>query len=290
MLALACAFGAAVAYGFATLLQAVGAGRAAAGAGLDPRLLLRLSRSAPYVAGLAVDAVAFGLTLIALRRLPVYLVQSVVSANLAVVAVLAALLLGASLGAADWLSVGAVAVGLALLAASAGPEHPVSLSSAGRWSLLVVAVVVTVLAAVLAGGGAAPGGPALGVLAGLEFGVVALAARVLPAVLDPVRLLRDPAVWALACAGAAGTLVYATALQRGPLTATSAAVIASETLAPAVAGAILVGDLPKAGWLPAAIAGTVLVLGGATRLARHDPGVGNRPADVAPPPAAPPPR
>ena len=157
--------------------------------------------SAPYVGGLVVDAGAFGLTLVALRRLPVYLVQSVVSANLAVVAVLASLLLGASLGAADWLCVAAVAAGMVVLAASAGAGELGSLSAAGRWSLLVTAVLVTAAAAVLAGRPIAPGGPVLGIFAGLEFGVVAMAARVLPASLDPVRLLRDPAVWALVCAG-----------------------------------------------------------------------------------------
>lgn len=269
MVGLACAFVAAVAYGFATVLQAVGAGPTTAGSGLDPRLLWRLSRSAPYVGGLAMDAVAFGLTLVALRRLPVYFVQSVVSANLAVVAVLASLLLGASLRAADWLCVAAVAAGLVLLAASADAGELGSLPAAGRWSLLVTAGVVTVVTAVLARHSTT--GPVLGVFAGLEFGVVALAARVLPASLDLVRLLQDPAVWALVCAGVSGTLVYATALQRGPLTATSAAVIASETLVPAVAGAILIGDLPRSGSMPAAIAGLVLVLGGAIRLARIEP-------------------
>jgi drug/metabolite transporter (DMT)-like permease len=283
VLELACAFAAAVGYGFATYLQAIGAGRATSTTGLDPRLLLRLGRSLPYVAGLAVDAVAFALTVVALRRLPVYLVQSIVSANLAVVAVLAALLLSATLGVADWLSIAAIAAGLVLLAASAGPEQLASLSDAGRWWLLVTAIVVTAVAAGLAGAGAASSGPALGVLSGLEFGVVALAARVLPATLSPLTLLRDPAVWTLVCAGIAGTLVYATALQRGPLTATSAAVIASETLAPAIAGALLVGDLPKSGWLPAAVVGIALVLAGALRLARHEPAPAPRPAEVAPP-------
>jgi hypothetical protein len=267
---------AAAAYGLATILQAVGTRRVAAGAGLDVRLLVRLSRSAPYVTGLALDAAAFALTVVALRHLPVYLVQSAVAANLAVVAVLARLFLGASLGTADWLCVAAVAAGLALLAASAGPEHPAALGPAGRWSLLAAAVAATVAAADLARRPAGTG-PALGLLAGVEFGVVALAARVLPAALHPLELLRDPAVWALACAGVAGTLVYATALQRGPITATSAAVIASETLAPAVVAALLLGDVPKSGWLPAVVAGIALVLGGAARLARHEPVAGARP-------------
>jgi drug/metabolite transporter (DMT)-like permease len=105
---------------------------------------------------------------------------------------------------------------------------------------------------------------------------------VLPTVLDPLRLLRDPSVWALAVAGVAGTLVYATALQRGPLTATSAAVIGSETLAPAVAAAILLGDLPRPGGWPAAVGGVALVLAGAGLLARREPVAGPRPAATRP--------
>jgi drug/metabolite transporter (DMT)-like permease len=280
VLGLSCALGAAVVYGLATILQAVGAQRVAAGSGLDPRLLLRLSRSAPYVAGLALDAVAFALTLVALRHLPVYVVQSAVSANLAVVAVLAGLL-GTSLTSTDWLYVAAVGAGLVLVAASAGPEQPAPMAVAGRWALLAAAVVVVLAAAELTRRPAGSG-PALGLLAGLEFGIVALAARVLPTVLDPLRLLRDPSVWALAVAGVAGTLVYATALQRGPLTATSAAVIGSETLAPAVAAAILIGDLPRPGWLPAAVGGVALVLAGAGLLARHEPVAGPRPAASRP--------
>src|SRR4051794_14596725 len=50
---LAGAFAAAIAYGAATVLQAIGARRTGRAAGPDARLLLRLLHSAPYVTGLA---------------------------------------------------------------------------------------------------------------------------------------------------------------------------------------------------------------------------------------------
>jgi drug/metabolite transporter (DMT)-like permease len=267
VLALLCALAAAVAYGGATVLQAVAAARADRAEGLDPRLLLRLLRSGPYAAGLLLDLVGFALSLVALRQLPVYAVQSAISANLAVVALLSGPVLHARIGRPAWLAVGAVVAGLGLVALSAGREHPGVLSGSGRWGLLATAVLLSLVAAALA---RRPGvtGIVLGLLAGLEFGLVALAGRVVPATLDPTVLVRDPAVWALLGAGAVSQVLYPAALQRGSVTATSATVVAAETLAPALAGAALLGDTPRPGWVPAALAGVALVLAGALRLSR----------------------
>lgn len=262
----ACALAAALAYGLATVLQAVGASRVTRADTLDVRLLLRLARSAPYLVGLLLDAAGFLLVLVALRQLPVYVVQSAVSANLAVVAVLAWLLLQVPMQVTDWLWIGAIGAGLILVAMSAAPSGRAALPAGGRWALLAVAVAAAVGSAGVARRPVGTG-PVLGVVAGAEFGVVALAARVLPSTLEPARLAVDPASWALLTAGAAGTLVYATALQRGPLTATSAAVVATETVGPAAVAAVVLGDLPRSGWLLPAVAGVALVVTGAVRLA-----------------------
>jgi hypothetical protein len=263
---LLCAVAAALAYGLATVLQSVGARRVAAG-GPEP-WLRRLARSAPYLAGLGLDGAGFGLAVVALHRLPVYAVQAIVSANLAVVALLAHWLLGVVLPRPDRLRLAAVAVGLALVAGSAAAGPAATLAAAGRWALLGAAAGLAAVSAAAARRPAASG-PALGTLVGLEFGVVALAGRVVSWA-DPLRLPADPAAWALAGAGLVALLVYPVALGRGPLTATSAALVAAETVAPALAAAVLLGDLPRPGWWPAAVAGTVLVLAGAAGLARHE--------------------
>src|ERR671933_283751 len=90
-----------VCYGVATVLQAVSARPAPRTVEVDPRLLRRLSRQLPFVAGLALDVVGFGLQFLALRVLPVFLVQAAMSANLAVTALVAVPVLQVRLGRRD---------------------------------------------------------------------------------------------------------------------------------------------------------------------------------------------
>src|SRR4051794_22677638 len=79
--------------------------------GLDARLFLRLSRGAPFVGGLLLDAVGFAAQFAALRRLPVFVVQTAQASSLAVMAVVAVPVLGARLGARQWAAIAAVCAG-----------------------------------------------------------------------------------------------------------------------------------------------------------------------------------
>ena len=72
---------AAVAYGVASVLQSVAARRSAASTGLDPRLLVRLLRQAPYVAGVALDLLGFLASVAALHRLPLFFVAAAVASE-----------------------------------------------------------------------------------------------------------------------------------------------------------------------------------------------------------------
>src|SRR4051794_37721516 len=119
---LAGAFAAAIAYGAATVLQAVGARTTGRSEGPDARLLMRLLRSAPYVAGLSLDGVGFALSLAALRTQPLFIVQAIVSSSLAVTALLAVLTLHARLELLEWFALGLVTAGLAVLGVSGRGE------------------------------------------------------------------------------------------------------------------------------------------------------------------------
>ena len=80
VLGLVAALAAAVAFGVASVLQAVGSRRLATAAP-DARLLLRLLRSLPYVAGLGLDVVGFAATVVALRTLPLFVVESAIASR-----------------------------------------------------------------------------------------------------------------------------------------------------------------------------------------------------------------
>ena len=80
---------AALCYGAGAILQATAARSQQVTGGLDVALLVRLVRQLPYVAGLGLDAVGFVASLVALRSLPLFLVQAVIASSVGVTAVLA---------------------------------------------------------------------------------------------------------------------------------------------------------------------------------------------------------
>ena len=270
LLALLAALGAAVAFGLAALLQAVAAREEPDAVGIDPRLLLHLLRRPPFVVALVLNLLGFALHLLALRSLPLFLAQAVVSSSVAVTAVASARVLKSPLGRPEVVAVVAVVAGLALLTATAD-EVGESATSGGARALLLLAVVALVGLGVAAGRlSGAVGASVLGLAAGLGFAVVAISARVLPD-LAPQRLLTEPAAYALVAGGAVGFLLYSVALQRaGVLTATSATVV-GQTVAPALVGLVLLGDRVRDRAAPLVVLGLVLAVSGCAALARRDP-------------------
>jgi drug/metabolite transporter (DMT)-like permease len=269
---LAGAFAAAVAYGVATVLQAVGARRTTKSDAPGARLLWQLVRSIPYVLGVLLDAVGFALSLAALRSQPLFTVQAIVASSLAVTALLAVVVLRTRLIPLEWIALGLVTAGLVLLAMSASEQKPAHVDYDGRVLLLVGVLAV---AAVTAGAAArrTDGGRndtwALGCLAGLMYGAGGIGARVLATPKSVGGLLVDPALWAMLVSGILGLLLYAMALQRGSVTVATSAVVVTETLVPAALGVTLLGDRPAHGGTALAAAGFAVTVLGSLLLARY---------------------
>jgi drug/metabolite transporter (DMT)-like permease len=266
---------AALFYGIASVMQSVAAHEAsnrepqdADAGGVDPGLLPRMLRQWRFVVSLCLDALGFVAQLIALQRLPLFAVQAIVAANLAVTAVVASMVIKVRLSLREWLAVTGVVAGVGLLGSSAGPEGA---SQAGV--VFKLALIVAIAALGLIGLAAArllrdPGRTlALGLVAGFGYGVIGIAARVLNG-FEPLTLLRDPAAYAVAAAGIVSFVFYATALEGGSVTVATAAVVLAETLPPAVIGVIFLGDRTRPGLEPAAVAGFLLAVASAVMLAR----------------------
>ena len=264
---LACALVAAVAYGVASVLQAVAARAVdSGGSGVDPRLLVRVLRQWRYVLGLSMDALGFLAQLVALRVLPLFVVQAALAASLAVTAV-AAIGIGARLRGREWGAIAAVCAGLALLGLSAQSEGS---APVGLGVHLAIAVATVLLAGVGALAGRAPGAirsPALGLVAGLGFALVAMAGRVLDTS-SVGAILSDPAAYTIAGAGLVAMLFFASALQRGSVTTATALMVIGETVLPSLVGVVALGDTTRPGFAPVAIAGFVLAVAAALALAR----------------------
>ena len=250
----------------ATILQAIGARHARRYDTVDPRLLLSVLRSGAYVVGLIMLTASFVVTLVALHSTPLFVVQAINGASLAFIAALSWVLFRAKLTASEWIAIGTVFAGIVLLVVAQRPSKADSLPLVGQWALLGAAVLLGVIAFTatrLLSGSALPA-----LLAGLAFGDAAVGSRVI-ADQSMAALLVSPATYAVGVAGLLGALLYATALQRGSVTAVFAASTVGQTLGPAATGWLLLGDSVHAGLLPAAAVGFGLTIAGAIFLARH---------------------
>src|SRR5215469_3253874 len=274
---MAAALVAALCYGVAAVMQAMAvraASRRTADSAnksrlgtVDPGLVVRMLHQGPFIASLGLDLIGFFAQLVALRQLPLFAAQAIIASNLAVTAVFAAWLIHLELTWREWLAVGGVVLGVGMLGASAGPHAATGASDEFKLAL-IVAVAGVAVAGVAASRLREPARtPMLGAMAGLGYGVLAVAARVLPG-FYPHQLIRDPAAYALAAAGIVSFMLYATALEGGSVTVATAAVVLAETTPPAVVGVLLLGDSTRHGLEAVAALGFVLAVFCAVALAR----------------------
>jgi drug/metabolite transporter (DMT)-like permease len=275
---------AALCYGVASVMQAVAVreasnrSRAQAGdGGVDPGLVPRMLSQWRFVVSVVIDLLGFVAQLVALRRLPLFAVQAMVAANLAVIAVLATLFIGAKLSLREWLAVIGVVAGVGLLGSSAGAEGAGHAGVAFKIGLIGATAALGLAGLIAARLLRDPSRTlVLGTIAGFGFGAVGIAARVLNG-FTPLTLARDPAAYAVAAAGIVSFVFYATALESGSVTVATSAVVLAETLPPAVVGVLFLGDTTRHGLAPVAVVGFALAVASAVMLARfgeadHTPG------------------
>jgi len=260
---------AAIAYGTATVLQAIGVQRMAAipdGAALWTRLVAgRL-----YAFGLILDVLGFLASVASLRTLPLFLVESAVASSVAVTAVLAVLVLDLRLRHAEITALAVIGVGLVLLAVSAEPGPAHHAGAVAGWVLLgTVALVALMLLIGLRDANSARASLILATAAGAGYGLVGIAARALEVRHPWWRTAADPVLWALLAQGALAVIAYGFALHRGRVTTVAAITMVVETVFPAIVGLVFLGDAVRDHLMLLAVIGFVATLAGSLALANQ---------------------
>ncbi|MEY9936177.1 hypothetical protein [Streptacidiphilus sp. MAP5-3] len=278
LLGLCMALLAALCFGTAMVLQALGAQKHSP-ADPDSGLLgtVKAMVNLPFAAGLLLDLFGFCAQLVALRSLPLYVVQAALAGALAVTAVLGAAMLRLRLGRAEWMGVAGVCVGLAVLGATAGKEGTKHPGSALHWILLASILVIAVAGAAVWRVREPARAAVMGALCGLGFGVVGISVRLLPSFhgMDLTPLFKDPATYALLAGGAVAFVFMTEGVRGGKVTTATAAMVLGETALPALLGVILLGDRTRPGLVWLAVLGFAVAVAGALALARF--------GEVAPP-------
>lgn len=272
LLALGAALAAACCFGVSAVLQGVAVGRTdPLRRGLDPLLLVRLLREGAFLAALALNGLGFALHVVALQTLPLFLVQVALGTSLAVTALLSARASGIRLRLPQATGVLGVCSGLALLSVSA--QEGGAMPDEGGQLRLSLALGVLVLAVAGLAAARVPGAVGsvlLALLSGAGFGVVAVAARLLPTGLGAAQVFTDTATAILVVAGVVAFLLYATSMQRGSVTLSTAGLVLTQTVVPSLLGIGLLGDAVRPGTAPQALAGFTVAVVAAMVLAREE--------------------
>ncbi|GIF16504.1 hypothetical protein [Actinoplanes teichomyceticus] len=251
-------------YAAGSILQAIGARRSTSA--------VKTLGHPLYLIGIALDMAAWLGSMVALRELAVYLVESVLAGSLAITALAAWLFLGSKLRRRDVAAIVVTICALAGLALSAGQQHMVAASFGLRLGFCVALVVVLVL------GWAATriGSPGLiASIGGLSVGAAALGGRALHLPDDEMTtvgsaawtIATEPLTWVLLVFAANGMVMYANALQRGEVGRVTAVHWTGEVIAPSVIALTILGDTVRPGWEPVALAAALITVSCAIVLA-----------------------
>lgn len=276
LIGLLTAVAASICYGTGSVLQAVGsrksarreaeaeaAGQVTGRGGPSLSSTAKAAMTWEFVVGTVLDFIGFGLGALAARMLPLFLSQTVISANLVITAVLSVRLLGIRLTRAEWTSIGVVCSALVLLASAAGPEGSGHTPLATHWWLLAISVLLMVGGTVLVRLLGARAAILAGLLSGLGFGALGVGVRIL----DLGSFVTDPALYAILVAGIGGMYLHTVALQIGSVNGATAALVVGETVLPGMIGVWWLGDASRPGFAWLAITGFALAVAGAVAVA-----------------------
>lgn len=264
-LGLAAAAGASLSFGIGTILQYIGTRKHGATDGTGFQRFVGFTRHRVFAIGLVLDLVGFGLAALAVRHLPLFLVQAITTSSVGITALAASRLLRHRLLRWDWIALGGMVTGVTILAATAAPGHAHHLASSYQLLLLASVPAVSISVFVLDRKHRLSSA-ALGGLSGAAFGLAALAARLLTVPSSALLLVAQPLVWGAAAFTILGLVLVVAALDRGKPTAVSAASMTAETLLPAMIAVLLLGDRALPGLWPLAIAGFALTTSSALSL------------------------
>jgi drug/metabolite transporter (DMT)-like permease len=229
----------------------------------------------PYLSGIALDILAWLLTLYAVQVLPLFVVQPIIATSVVITLLIERHMTKRHLTSRHLLAVLTVLIGLAILAITAKPETIATLGRPIWWAIITAPIILAAVAGLIIALRPRRSAQLLAALSGLAFGGVSVAGRSLVITSHWLDTSYNPLAWAIAAYGLIGITLFTLALRQATATTVNATMVAFETVIPILVGFVFLGDHPAHGlWFVAAlgivatITGTLLI----SRIpARHTP-------------------
>ena len=280
------AFATALFYAVSAVLEDDAAKRVPISGSSGKRAAIKATLSPVYIAGMLLSVLAWSASLLALRNLPLFAVQSVAASSIGLVVLITWWRTKVTPSRFEGIWLSGMGVGLVAIAVSAAPGHALRTGNVFRVSMWVLVVVVAWGASRASHLRGNRGSAVLGLMSGLSDSGLALCARAFHYHHHhPARLLVDPLALALVPFAAIGMVAFAGALQRGSASLALACQQGVVTIVPSIVGLLVLGDKARDVLIGLTIAGCVLTVVSLVlltlRTAHHD--------DVAilPPPPSP---
>jgi len=256
------AVGCSLCNGISTVQQKIGADHEGKVRSFDFTFLLRLLKDRAYFLGIFLEISGYGLSLVALRILPLFLVQSLIAASIVVTAFGERVFLKKKLGKQTYWSLCIVILGLSLLGFSAVSSHATDNNQFAR--LLVEALPIPLIIAgfifIYKHKNRLVSAICLAGLGGLLFGNTSTIGRIITYPHALWKIVESPLFWSLIISALFGQYLFTVSLQRTVAAKSNSIMISMQTLAPALFGLLFFGDKIRAGFEILVIVGCFLVI------------------------------
>lgn len=256
--------------GISTVQQKVGADKEANTGHLDLMLMLRLLKNLPYALGIFLAIVGYGLTLVALRVLPLFYVQSLVAASVVVTALGERIILHKRFGKRTYMALGIVLIGLVLLSLCA-VSGPANVNNSFAKLLIETSIVpLGIIGVVFIYNTNRISAFILAAIGGLLFGNTSSIGRILVYPHPIWKIIENPLLYTLIISSIVAQYFFTISLQRTRATKSNAIMISMQTLGPALCGLLFFDDKIRGGFQLIALLGCVLVIFGSAETAVGD--------------------
>ena len=269
-LAVGAAIGCAICNAVAAIMQKTSSDKAALIRGYNVGIFVQLFRQLPYAAGIVLDLAAGVFTLIAVNRLPLFIVQAIIACCVVLTAFLERIFLHRILRVQTYIAALVVLIGLIGVASAAHGEGTATVSPTLKYTFAALPLLLAIIGAVVVRTERRAGAIILAALSGCAFGGDSIIGRIMVYPHPIWLVIEKPLFWSLVAYGVIGMFFFTAALQRTLATIVNGLMTSTQTLVPLIIGVSLLGDTARNGlWLPVWI-GCLLVTGGCFYIAYTD--------------------